>query len=114
MFEPIRRQRTSATAVHCAFDLIEFDSEDLRRLPIEQRKAPLAKLLRGAPSNIVLNEHYDGDGPAIYEHTCALGCAGIVSKRLGSLYRAGRTRHWLNVKNPRVPALTRATEEDWT
>jgi ATP-dependent DNA ligase len=31
------RQRTSAAAVLCAFDLLELDSEDLRRLPIENR-----------------------------------------------------------------------------
>jgi ATP-dependent DNA ligase len=27
----------------------------------------------------------------IYQHACTLGCEGIVSKRLGSAYRAGRT-----------------------
>jgi ATP-dependent DNA ligase len=30
----------------CAFDLIELDEQDLRRAPIEERKAALAKLLR--------------------------------------------------------------------
>ena len=34
-----------------------------------------------------------GDGAVIYKHACALGCEGIVSKRLGSPYRAGRTAH---------------------
>ena len=32
---------------------------------------------------------------------CALGCEGIVSKRLGSAYRSGRTDCWLEVKNPK-------------
>lgn len=45
---------------------LELDGEDLRRLPIEQRKARLAKLLTGAPSTIALNEHYDGDDAIIY------------------------------------------------
>jgi bifunctional non-homologous end joining protein LigD len=86
----------------------------LRRLPIEQRKARLAKLLSGAPSNIVLNEHYDGDGATIYKHACALGCEDIVSKRVGSLYRSGRSKHWVKVKNPKAPAVTREAEEDWS
>jgi bifunctional non-homologous end joining protein LigD len=47
-----------------AFDLIELEGEDLRRSPIEQRKAKLAKLVRGPHPGIVLNEHYEGDGRA--------------------------------------------------
>jgi hypothetical protein len=30
---------------------------------------------------------------------CKLGWEGIVSKRLGSLYRAGRSQHWLKIQN---------------
>jgi bifunctional non-homologous end joining protein LigD len=44
---------------------------------------------------------------------CALGCEGIVSKRLGSPYRSGRSAHWVKVKNPKAPAVTREAEEDW-
>jgi hypothetical protein len=68
----------------------------------------------GAPSNIVANEQYDGDGAIIYKHACKLDCEGIVSKRLGSLYRSGRTSHWIKVKNPKAPAVTREVEEDWS
>ena len=50
----------------------------------------------------------------IYKHACALGCEGIVSKRLGSPYRAGRSDHWLKVKNPHAPAVRRLEEEDWS
>jgi ATP-dependent DNA ligase len=37
--------------------------------------------------------------------SCVLGCEGIVSKRLGSPYRAGRTNYWLKIKNPAAPAV---------
>jgi len=40
-------------------------------------------------------------------------CEGIVSKRLGSLYRSGRSPHWIKVKNPNAPAVKREAEEDW-
>jgi ATP-dependent DNA ligase len=56
---------------------------------------------------------YEGDGNIIFKHTCKLGCEGIVSKRLGSLYRSGRSPHWLKVKNPKAPAVKREAEEDW-
>ena len=49
----------------------------------------------------------------IYKHASALGCEGIVSKRVGSPYRAGRSPHWLKVKNPASPAVKREAEEDW-
>jgi len=46
-------------------------------------------------------------------HDAWLGCEGIVSKRLGSFYRSGRSKQWLKVKNPAAPAVRREAEEDW-
>jgi ATP-dependent DNA ligase len=59
------------------------------------------------------NKHFEADGETIYRHACALGCEGIVSKRLGSPYRAGRVDHWLKIKNPAAPAVKREAEEQW-
>ena len=89
-----------ASAVHCAFDLLELDGRDLRREPIEKRKALLAKLLKGSHLSIVLNEHFQEDGAIVFRKACKLSCEGIVSKRLGSPYRSGRSAHWVKVKNP--------------
>jgi ATP-dependent DNA ligase len=48
-FDLLRSWRLDHAAVLCAFDLIELDGKDLRRVPIEQRKQALAGLLhRGA------------------------------------------------------------------
>jgi bifunctional non-homologous end joining protein LigD len=107
----IRRARNGGAAVLCAFDLIEFEGEDLRRAPIEHRKHKLAKLIRTPHPGIVLNEHYEGDGEIVFAHACKLGCECIVSKRLGSPYRSGRVTHWVKVKNPK--AVRREAEEDW-
>jgi ATP-dependent DNA ligase len=62
---------------------------------------------------VVLNEFFEGDGDVLFEHACKLGCGGIVSKRLGSTYRSGRSAHWIKVKNPKAPAVKREAEEDW-
>jgi len=48
VFDLIRRHGALASAVLCAFDLLELDGNYLRREPIEKRKALLAKLLRRA------------------------------------------------------------------
>ena len=36
-----------------------------------------------------------------------------MSKRLGSIYRSGRSPDWLKFKNPAAPAVRRKAEEDW-
>jgi len=42
-----------------------------------------------------------------------MGLEGIVSKRLGSRYRSGRSKGWLKFKNPDASAVKREAEEDW-
>jgi hypothetical protein len=46
-------------------------------------------------------------------HVCKMELEGIVSKRLGSRYRSGRSPDWLKFKNPEAPAVKREAEEDW-
>src|SRR5215472_7368216 len=65
VFDLIRRHGALASAVLCAFDLLELEGRDLRREPIEKRKALLAKLLRKAHLSITLNEHFEDDGAAV-------------------------------------------------
>jgi ATP-dependent DNA ligase len=113
VFELIRYRQHDHAAVLCAFDLIELDGKDMRRVPIEERKHALANLLFRERNGIAFNHHYDGDAVAIYKQACALGCEGIVSKRRGSPYRSGPVNHWLKIKNPAAPAVKREAEEDW-
>jgi hypothetical protein len=49
----------------------------------------------------------------VFPHARKLGFEGIVSKRLGSLYRSGRSNDWLKFKNAAAPAVRRDKEEDW-
>jgi bifunctional non-homologous end joining protein LigD len=85
VFELIRGHRTVASAVHCAFDLLEVNGQDLRQFPIEKRKNALAELLRDSHLSIVLNEHFEEDGEIVFREACKLGCEGIVSSGLARL-----------------------------
>jgi bifunctional non-homologous end joining protein LigD len=96
-----------------AFDLIELNGDDLRREPLEVRKATLASLLAKGLLGLRLNEHIEADGPTVFAHACKMGLEGIVSKRKGSPYRSGRSADWLKMKNPAAPAGKREAEEDW-
>jgi hypothetical protein len=49
----------------------------------------------------------------VYQYACLLGCEGLVSKRLGSPYGAGRADCWLKVEIPGAPAVTREAKEEW-
>jgi ATP-dependent DNA ligase len=113
VFDLLRYRRQDHAVTLCAFDLLELDGLDLRPEPIEVRKRTLKGLLRRAHAGIAFNRHFDMEGAIVYRHACALGCEGIVSKRLGSPYRSGRQDCWVKVKNPAAPAVRRETEEDW-
>jgi bifunctional non-homologous end joining protein LigD len=111
VFELLRYQRRDQIVTLCAFDLLPINGDDLRSQPIEDRKRRLSGLLRLPHQGIALNEHFEDDGAAVYRAACQLGCEGIVSKRLGSPYRAGRSPHWIKAKNPNAPAVKREAEE---
>jgi hypothetical protein len=91
----------------------QLNGDDLRREPLEWRKAALDRLLARAGSGVQLNEHLEAEGPTVFEHACRMGLEGIVSKRKGSMYSSGRSPHWVKAKNPQAPAVTRLAEEDW-
>jgi bifunctional non-homologous end joining protein LigD len=77
VFDLLRRgPQVKAGAFLDAFDLLELDGRDLRREPIEVRKAALAKLLRGAKPASSSASMSRATAPIIFEHACKLGCEG--------------------------------------
>jgi ATP-dependent DNA ligase len=113
-FDHIRYRRNDGDVFLYAFDLIELNGDDLRRDPLEVRKATLASTVAKASPGIRFNEHIEGDGPTVFAHACKLGLEGIVSKRKDSAYRSGRSPDWLKMKNANAPAVKREAEEDWS
>jgi ATP-dependent DNA ligase len=113
-FQLLRRRRNEGQAFLYAFDLLELDGTDMRREPIEVRKTTLASIPRKSRPGVRLNGHLaHPDGAEVFQHACKMGLEGIVSKRLGSRYRSGRSSDWLKFKNPKAPAMRRESEEDW-
>jgi bifunctional non-homologous end joining protein LigD len=113
LFNRVRYRHHDESIFLYAFDLIEPNGDDLRRDPLEGRKATLEMLLAKAGPGVRFNEHMEGDGETVFRHACKLGLEGIVSKRKDSLYRSGRSPDWLKMKNPASAAVTREAEEDW-
>ena len=109
-FDRIRYRRHDAAVFLYAFDLIELNGDDLRRNPLEVRKATLASVLAKAALGLRLNEHIEADGPTVFAHACKMGLEDIVSKRKTSTYRSGRSPDWLKSKNPVCDAVRREAE----
>jgi bifunctional non-homologous end joining protein LigD len=112
-FDRIRYGQHDADVFLYAFDLIELNGDDLRRDPLEVRKATLRSMLAKAGLGLRFNEHLEGDGSSVFAHACKMGLEGIVSKRKDSSYRSGRSPDWLKMKNPAHAAVKREAEEDW-
>ena len=55
-----------------AFDLLELDGKDLRREPIETRKATLASLLRGSRAGLRLKGNFEYSGDVVFRLASAL------------------------------------------
>jgi bifunctional non-homologous end joining protein LigD len=84
-----------------AFDLLFAGDEDLRGLPLHERKSRLKQLLkarRGKSRVIRYVEHFEEDGDAVLESAQKMSLEGIVSKKLNAPYRSGRSESWTKTK----------------
>jgi hypothetical protein len=101
-FQELRRelaQKHSGRVIYQAFDLLYLDGQDLRNVPLIERKHALQDVLAKAPSTIGYAESVEQqDGHTVFRHACKLGVEGIVSKRRHSPYRSGRPETWIKLK----------------
>jgi bifunctional non-homologous end joining protein LigD len=87
VFDLVRHHRANDSVFLYAFDLIELNGDDLRRDPLELRKATLASVLAKAGPGIRFNEHIEGDGPTVFR----------------PCLQAGARRHCLEAKGLGLP-----------
>jgi bifunctional non-homologous end joining protein LigD len=110
-FDALHSGRHNDEVQLCAFDVLALDGDDLRKLPLSMRKANLARLLARRPDGIFVSEFEQGEiGPDLFRKACEFGFEGLVSKRRDRPYQAGRSKHWVKVKNRRHPAMDRVME----
>jgi bifunctional non-homologous end joining protein LigD len=81
--------------VMVAFDLLYLNGQDVRKLPLMERKAVLQKLI--AKTAIQYSESFDLDGREMFEHACRTGLEGVVSKVRDSRYPTDRTNDWVKI-----------------
>jgi DNA ligase D-like protein (predicted ligase) len=93
-------EREPERLVFMAFDLLHLNGASLRAEPLINRRRRLQELVgcHDPRCRIQYSEHVLGNGAALFEAADSLGLEGIVSKKLSSCYRSGRSRSWLKVK----------------
>ena len=113
-FAALRTKRGAAEAAFVAFDLLQIDGEDRRKLPLEVRRAELKSLVAGIDA-IAFSEAIEGEGALVFAKACEMGLEGIVSKRLGGTYWSGRcrNRNWLKIEESEFSETARPLNSDW-
>jgi bifunctional non-homologous end joining protein LigD len=87
------------TLVYFVFDLLRLNGETLEKLPLEERKARLKKLVGAKKTGrIRFSEHIEGNGEAFFAEACRARLEGIVSKRRDQPFHAGRHGGWVKTK----------------
>jgi bifunctional non-homologous end joining protein LigD len=82
------------------FDVLFVEGEDLRDLPLSERKMRLRGLLATAKKDVLIRyvEHFATGGDAVLQSACRMSLEGIVSKKLDAPYRSGRGDAWTKSK----------------
>jgi bifunctional non-homologous end joining protein LigD len=88
--------------IYFVFDALFLAGEDLRGLPLSERKARLAGAVKRAGRRLERRiryvDHFDQAGEAVLKSACRMSLEGIVSKRLDASYRSDRGDAWLKSK----------------
>jgi bifunctional non-homologous end joining protein LigD len=94
--------QTTASLHYCVFDIMFLDGEDLRGLPLVERKQRLRAALPKDPL-LTYSEHWAPEyGKRLFKEAQKLGLEGIMAKRARSRYLSGaRSKDWLKIKTGR-------------
>ena len=93
-------RRRKANAILYCFDLLWLNNEDLRNLPLVERKARLRQLIRTSRNRSLLcASHMESQGIRLFQAICQQDCEGIVGKYKRGAY-AAKPVSWVKVLNP--------------
>ena len=95
--DPERARSSRVKVYYYIFDILELDDEDVRPLPLLERKARLRKAVefRG---HLRHTPYRRRDGEEAFRYACRHGWEGVIAKRTASPYVPKRSRDWLKIK----------------
>ena len=109
----VAQARAGQSIAFVAFDLLRDGDEDLRPLPLRERRARLESLLNGVRDpRLRISEQVTGNGRELHGRAETHGWEGLIAKRLDSAYKSGRrSPDWRKLKLVRRQACVVA---GWT
>ncbi len=85
--------------IYYVFDILSWQKEDTKYLPLIERKKILKRLIR-TKGTIRYSDHIEENGIAFFEKVKEDNLEGIIAKKKDSIYRPGiRTKEWLKIKH---------------
>jgi bifunctional non-homologous end joining protein LigD len=91
-YELLRRR---GEPVFYAFDVLMHGGQDLRVLPLIERKKILRRVVKKHP-RILYAEHFERNGRDLFRVVCEQDLEGVVAKRRDAAYGVD----WFKVRNP--------------
>ncbi|MDI2144584.1 MULTISPECIES: DNA ligase D [unclassified Pseudomonas] len=89
----------SANIIYYLFDLPYLNGVDLREVPVEERRAALATVLKAHKHPLLrFSEAFDETPEALLNSACQMQMEGLIGKRLGSPYVSRRSSDWIKLK----------------
>jgi len=92
-----RARRSPVAIYYYIFDMLELAGEDVRPLPLLERKARLRAAV-AFHGQLRYSTYRRGDGETAFRSACRRGWEGVIAKRASSPYVASRSRDWLKLK----------------
>ena len=83
---------------YVAFDLLRLDGEDLRYMPLMERKAKLRALVASGSDRLMYCDHVEANGEKLFVLACMRDLEGIVAKRKYDPYILDSAQ-WLKIRN---------------
>ncbi|WPN55883.1 DNA ligase D [Pseudomonas sp. P9_31] len=89
----------SGNIVYYLFDVPYLNGVDLREVPVEERRAALATVLKPNENPQLRFSDAFGESPeALLSSACKMQMEGLIGKRLGSPYVSRRSSDWIKLK----------------
>ena len=94
---PSPQQVAEYPVVYCVFDVLEVEGEDVTDRPLVERRALLTRMIRPRAA-LQHSEAWRDDSQGRFAAACRSGWEGLIAKRAGAPYVAGRSKDWLKLK----------------
>ena len=89
----------SGHIVYYLFDLPYLNGVDLREVPVEERRAALATVLKAGDHPLLrFSDGFEEEPQALLNSACQMRMEGLIGKRLGSPYVSRRSSDWVKLK----------------